>query len=769
MILPTGTPPGCSRCRIADPLRFKPGGAWHRFSLSGIAVALLALALGQLPSGAQEGAARDGLFISVPNPITSEAVAQIKKKIELALDGKKQRPITTIVFEFNPNGVPNNTSDFGPCSSLAKLIRQLQLGQLKASWPRITTVAFFQNETTRHAVLPVLACDQIIMSDEIDSETRAPRARLGAITNGLDGVLDEVERTAYRSAAKSYPSPDVIARMIDPDLPLRRAKTKQGPRFLSPQSVKEWESKGELLSVEPTPPPGLQPGQNLFEPELAVQLGLCRAIYKTRAELAAALQLPRHSLVEDWLADKVKVPWVIEVRGPLDAGKVNSLRRRIDRAIGQHANFIILQLDSEGGDTRDVATLANEIRAKKDASGTMPIQFVAWAPDKRSLGAATFLAVACSEIVMGKDAALADFGYLMDPSQADARRRALEMLVPLAREQGYPPLLFQATLDPTLNLVRVKSKSDPGPEQLVTEKDFEADQQSPKPRWNSFGRLVPGEGKTFRITAPLAREWRIVQAADIDRLEDLYNYCGLGNETQRIRIARDDWLDQIAEVFREPWVRFLLIMLGIIGLILELKMPGATFPGVLSAVCFVLFFWAYSFVGEFTFLAILLFILGLVLIAVEIFIIPGFGVTGISGILLVVVSLVLVTLEKMPETSQDWMELGTTLTTFGLSMAAALVGAVALAWYLPSIPYANRLILKPPDEEEDLSDGLGMVHPYASLLGAIGVASTPLRPAGKVQFGEDFLDVVAEGDYVNAGSRVQVIEIEGNRIVVKEV
>lgn len=737
--------------------------------VAAVAVAAF-VAIGAIgPSIGQETTRKDGLFISVPNPITSEAVAQIKLKVQDAVEGAKKRNITTVVFDFNPTGQPSSTSDFGPCNSLAKYIRQLQLGQIKPHWPRMMTVAFVQHEVTRHTVLPALACNQIIMSNEADKDTRLPKARLGGVTRDLDGILDETERTAYRDYAKDYPSPDVIQRMIDPELPLRRAKTKQGERYGSPDSIKEWEARGELVSVDPGVPPGLQAGQNLFAPDHAMQLKLARAVYKTRGELAAALQLPRQALVEDWLAGVTKVVWVVEVRGPMDTSKVNSLRRRINRAVGQQANFIILHLDSEGGDTRDVASLANELRNLKDASGKVPVKLAAWVPPGRSLGAATFLALACSEIVLGKDAALADFGYLAGDENTDQRRRAAEMLVPLAREQGYPPLLFQAALDPSLALVRVKAKNDPGLELLVIDKEFEADQQSANPRWNSFGRLTPLEGEHFKITAPLAAEWRVAQATDVDTPGVPYALLGLSTESQRIRVARDDWLDQIAEFFREPWVRFLLIMLGIIGLILELKMPGATFPGVMSAVCFVLFFWAYSFVGEFTLLAVLLFILGLVLIAVEIFILPGVTVTGIAGLVLVVGSLVLVTLEKMPETTQDWADLGTTLTTFGLSMAAAMAGAFMLAWYLPSIPYANRLILKPPDEEDETRDQPDTVSPYAGLLGAIGVAATPLRPAGKAQFGEDFLDVVAEGDYVNLGSRVQVIEIEGNRIVVKEV
>src|SRR5262249_38499916 len=165
---------------------------------------------------------------------------------------------------------------------------------------------------------------------------------------------------------------------------------------------------------------------------------------------------------------------------------------------------------------------------------------------------------------------------------------------------------------------------------------------------------------------------------------------------------------------------------------------------------------------------VLLFVLGLILIGLEIFVLPGFGVTGISGIALMIVSLALVTLEKMPESSSDWLDLGARLSTFGISLVAAIAGAFMLAWYLPHIPYANRLVLLPPSEEKDAAH-MEETSARAALLGAIGVAETALRPAGKARFGDDFLDVVAEGDYVNPGSRVQVIEIEGNRIVVKAV
>ena len=219
-------------------------------------------------------------------------------------------------------------------------------------------------------------------------------------------------------------------------------------------------------------------------------------------------------------------------------------------------------------------------------------------------------------------------------------------------------------------------------------------------------------------------------------------------------------------------------MIGIACLILELKMPGVGLPGVIAAVCFVLYFWSQSqLAGQMTMLAILLFVLGLILIGLEIFLMPGFTVPGISGVVLIVVSLALATLERKPETTQEWMSFGRALGAVGLSLAGAITLAFLVAWYLPSIPYANRLILKPPAEAREGLDGDerdaisedGFHIELARLLGAIGVAATALRPAGIASFGDEFVDVISEGNYVAAGTRVQVIEIEGNRVVVKEV
>jgi membrane-bound serine protease (ClpP class) len=229
-------------------------------------------------------------------------------------------------------------------------------------------------------------------------------------------------------------------------------------------------------------------------------------------------------------------------------------------------------------------------------------------------------------------------------------------------------------------------------------------------------------------------------------------------------------LDRVAEFFREPIVYVALIALGLVGLIFEVKFPGSTFPGSVAALCFVLFFWSHSFVGHFTLLAILLFLLGLVFLGIEVFVVPGLCFSGVAGVVLMFLGLILVTLDHWPAGADDWTSVGSTFGSLAIGMALSIVGALTLTWSLPSIPFLNRMVLKPPPEETEIESAKSLSNSGTrELLGAMGVVVTPLRPSGKAQFGGQFLDVIAEGDYVAPGVRVQVIEIEGLRVVVKEI
>ena len=288
---------------------------------------------------------------------------------------------------------------------------------------------------------------------------------------------------------------------------------------------------------------------------------------------------------------------------------------------------------------------------------------------------------------------------------------------------------------------------------------------SPEAVWQ-VERVVKQAGQWLMLSAKDAVDYHVA-----DRVaESFEQLCELESIKPGDVVTMDTYLFKwLADFLRNPFMAMALVMVGITCLLLEMKMPGIGLPGVIAAVCFVLFFWSQSHLaGQVIWLALLLFILGLLFIVIEVFLLPGMAVFGVSGAVLVLGSLGLVTYGQLPRSSDQWLALGSNVGPFGLVFVGAIVAALVIANYLPHIPILNRMVHQPLEET---ADGQPLdIHPDLSgLLGAIGVAATSLRPAGKAQFGDQFLDVVSQGSYIQPGTRLQVVEIEGNRIVVKDV
>jgi membrane-bound ClpP family serine protease len=688
-----------------------------------------------------------GLFITVPHPVDSKAVNRVKAATDRFLQNPDHRGVK-IVYDFNPDGRASGGSDYGPCHDLAQYLLELQ---------DITTVAFVHADVTGHAVLPVLACKDVVMSSD---------ARLGDVIRDQPKGLKNDQRQFYEDVANGRGRcPAIVLRMADPSIQVLEGLRRGARWYIDKRREAEEVQQGFVVTRRdpPLPPAGL------YTAAQAEKLTLCTLIKESRQEIAEAYRLPPRALREDPLQGRTPVVWKIEVTGTINSSLAETLERRIRRAIAQQANFIILQLECGGGDTQTAFDLAEFLRTRTDDSGQNKVMTVAYYTD-RAHDTATFLALGCTEIVMDKDAKLGEFGGILAerPQFQDAIGKALETLL---NEQGITPLLARGMVDPDLVLHRVRSRTGPVVHKVIDGAQFDKE----KDKWLEEGR-IKGQDELLAMSAKLAEELGItefvVDGTPRETLPLIYDHYGLDKE--HVHVAGPDWLDDVAAFLRLPAVSLMLVMIGIAGLVLELKMPGVGLPAVISAICFILYFWANSRMnGNFTVLALLLFVLGLILIGLEVFVVPGLGVTGISGIVLMIISLGLVTLVKKPETTQEWLDFGTTISKLALALIGAVAAAFVLGWYLPHIPYANRLVLAPPaDADLTLEDEDGEIRhesSLADLLGAIGVAATPLRPAGKANIGEQFVDVVAEGSYVAEGTRVQVVEIEGNRVVVKEV
>jgi membrane-bound ClpP family serine protease len=610
-------------------------------------------------------------------------------------------------------------------------------------------------------VLPVLACSKIVMSAE-------PRARLGRVAAG-GKTLPRSERAAYEDGevVAAHGAPVLVRKTYDPAVSVVEIKPppQSGPRYLD--AADKPRPKGEPVA-------DLGPGETAFYSfAQARDFGICEQAPCNDVDAVLALcDLPRSSLARP--LDRVSA-WRLVVAGTVNGELKEKVQRRVKRALGHRdrPNLLVLQLECGDGESQTAHELALFLAGLNEGRPDNPVQTVAFVtPQARNTAA--FLAFACNKIVMQREAKLGDFdAYMKDRPTLEATVR--KNLSEVAGKQHYPVLLADGMLSRELRIHRVESVKGENARTFLSDDDFRADQgQGGEHRWRSLGLVKPqaeaDENKYLTLTAERARELGVAQEV-VPSFEKL---CELeGVNPADVHTADSDWLDSLADFLRDPWTSVVLVMLGITCLILELKMPGVSLPGVVAAVCFVLFFWSHSQLnGQITWLAMLLFILGLLLIGLEVFVLPGFGVAGISGILLVLGSLGLVAYGHWPRSNEEWVGFGQKIGPFGISILGALALAFILARYLPSIPYANRLMLRPQDE---LAAEAGDVPPdsvqpdLANLLGAIGVAATPLRPAGKTQFGDEFVDVVAEGGYVLPGTRVQVIEIEGNRVVVKEV
>jgi membrane-bound serine protease (ClpP class) len=317
----------------------------------------------------------------------------------------------------------------------------------------------------------------------------------------------------------------------------------------------------------------------------------------------------------------------------------------------------------------------------------------------------------------------------------------------------------------SLEVVRARAKDNPRRTRLFTRKELTEPMNAQD--WVE-DKVIKAPGVPFTANATLAVELGIarftVPTKEVTEVTAIYGLKDAKNPDP-------GWVDRFADFLRIPAVAVILVMVGFIGLILELKVPGLTVPGITAALCFVLVFWSQSrFSGEMFVLALLLFVLGLVLIGLEIFVLPGFGVCGICGILFLLAGLGLVTMEKVPDSTAEWVTFGTRTSYYLFAMIGALVFAFLIAKFLPQMPGANRLMLAPPpDAPASTAPELPGASEAAELLGAIGTTTTALRPAGVVRFGDKFVDVVSDGGFIPTGTRVQVIAVEGTRIVVKEV
>jgi membrane-bound serine protease (ClpP class) len=416
------------------------------------------------------------------------------------------------------------------------------------------------------------------------------------------------------------------------------------------------------------------------------------------------------------------IVFVMPVEGTIDLGLAPFLARTLREAREAGADAVLLDINTFGGRV-DAAV------AMRDTLVNAPVRTIAYI-NPRAISAGALIALATETIVMAQGgtigAAMPVVGGGGQPQAADEKSVSYvrKEFGATAERRGRPTQFAEAMVDADVEIAGVVDK-----------------------------------GKLLTLTTSEALAHKVADFT-ADTLTDALAVTGLPNAD--VRRASQTWAETFVRFLTNPIVSSMLMTIGMLGLLVEIRTPGFALPGAVGLLSLGLFFWGHWIVQLAGWEELLLVGLGLALLAVEIVVLPGFGVAGVGGLVALAAGLAL-TLIGGGATAAD------IVGAFGrvaISLLLALAGGLALLRVLPRLPFGRRLVL---DAEMGADQGYTSPPENDRLqLGRAGIALSPLRPAGVADIGGSRVDVVSDGAFVDAGAAIEVTRVDGNRVVVRQ-
>ncbi len=415
--------------------------------------------------------------------------------------------------------------------------------------------------------------------------------------------------------------------------------------------------------------------------------------------------------------------YVVPIEGTIDLGLAPFVVRVLDEAADAGAAAVILEVNTFGGRV-DAAVVI------RDALLGSPVRTVAFV-NHRAISAGALISLAADTIAMTEAGTIGaatpvQVGLPGAPAQPVEEKTVSYMRKEFratAESRGRPPALAEAMVDADVVIPGVSEK-----------------------------------GKLLTLTSAEALQHRVaeMQIPSMDALLDALNLSGA-----EVRTATETWAETLVRFLTNPIVSSLLMTVGMLGILLEIQSPGFGLPGLLGLGSFALFLGGHWLVQLAGWEQLLLIGLGLVLMAVEVFVLPGFGVAGVLGILSLLGGLG----SSLIGAGATWEAVAGAAGRAALSLVAAIAVGVALLRLFPRMPIGRRLILE---------TGLSAVAGYTSepekdhrWLGHHGTTESPLRPSGIARLDGERVDVVSDGAFLEPGTPIEVIRVDGNRIVVR--
>ena len=424
----------------------------------------------------------------------------------------------------------------------------------------------------------------------------------------------------------------------------------------------------------------------------------------------------------------------VPIHGTIDMGLPHYIQRVVNEAEENNANVIIFDIDTFGGRV-DAATQIKDIILDSKVS---TIAFI----NKRAISAGALIAFSCDSIFMtpgasigaatavdlqGNKASEKVISYMREEmaSTAEANYRSRSIATAMVDEE--------LSIDFLLNL-----QGD-----TLTVKDIEG-----------FAK-----GKLVTLSTQLAVQLGIA-GGEFENIEDVLKYLGL--ENVELKDAEESWSEKLVRFLTNPVVSPLFMSLGMLGLFMEIKSPGFGVPGIVGLICLSLFFGSHFLVGLADMTEVMFLLVGIGLIIMEILVVPGFGVVGISGIIIVFYSFYKMLIGAYPSPADYY------LAYMGLSVGIITSVIMAVIFYktFPQTELYQKLI---PFAPQKSGEGFTISKGYDVLIGEMGNTVTDLRPSGKVEIMGKYYQAMSHGDYIESNEGIIVDGVDENQILVKKV
>lgn len=685
--------------------------------------------------------AKIGYLIDVPVPLEASAANRLLDQLTRLSESAPEDERVTVVLRYGENLESGEETEFEDALKLARAMTGPELR-------RVRVVSLVEGEVKGHSTLPIIASDLLIVSGG------------GVIADASAGESssDKMIAVGYSAIAELrglFP-PAIVSALVDPGLELAQvSKVGGGQVFASGDELKKLRASGDVLGEDVWCAAGVP---LRLEAKQLRSARIAAGVVDSLDQTAELLDLAELNPISDDLVTGEANGILLEISGSIVAGRTRRWQSNLTSTLESgDVNTWVITFDTGGGSLDESATLAGWF-----ADPDPPLRTVAGLVRGEARGDAALVAVSCKPLFMKPDAQLGGPGA--EDISGEKLARYDELIDQIAISTKRPAALIRGLLDPELKVYRYTNRKTGRirygtEEDIVRDADDAKDAEVEQAKWERGERieLATGLSSSEAIALGLAD-------GESRSVEDTSRRVGLSGTPPTV--ADRGLVRFVEKIGRSNTLAFLLLFIGFAALSAEANAPGLSVPGFVALICFALYFWMKFLAGTAEWLELVAFSLGIICIAIEVFIVPGFGVFGIGGLALTVLGVVLMSQTFVIPRNVYQVEVLTRGIWVALGGAGGMVGGfIAMRMMLPHVPLLRGLVMEAPDEAEiSESERLG---DYSNLLGHSGAATTPLRPSGKARFGDQIVQVVSDGTAISEGDAVRVTEVHGTKVVVE--